>query len=54
MRQLASFTRLLFTQFQPTIATLDSLLIPMEDDAYLTEHGYEFFRPYQTSWYLIR
>lgn len=32
----------------------DSLLIPMEDDAYLTDHGYEFFRPYQTSWYLIR
>jgi hypothetical protein len=32
----------------------DSLLIPMEDDAYLTEHGYEFFRPYQTTWYLIR
>ncbi|MBI4503783.1 MAG: M24 family metallopeptidase [Gemmatimonadetes bacterium] len=32
----------------------DSLLIPMEDDAHLTEHGYEYFRPYQTSWYLIR
>ncbi|MBI4419942.1 MAG: M24 family metallopeptidase [Gemmatimonadetes bacterium] len=32
----------------------DSLLIPMEDDAYLTETGYEYFRPYQTSWYLIK
>ncbi|MSR06993.1 MAG: M24 family metallopeptidase [Gemmatimonadetes bacterium] len=32
----------------------DSLLIPMEDDAFLTDHGYEYFRPYQTSWYLIR
>ena len=32
----------------------DSLLIPMEDDAYLTDHGYEFVRPYQTAWYLIR
>ena len=32
----------------------DSLLIPMEDDAYLTDHGYEFFRPYQTAWYLVR
>ncbi len=32
----------------------DSLLIPMEDDAFLTERGYEYFRPYQTEWYLIR
>jgi Xaa-Pro aminopeptidase len=30
------------------------LLIPFEDDAYLTEKGYEWFRPPQTSWYLIR
>ncbi|MEJ2541236.1 MAG: M24 family metallopeptidase [Gemmatimonadota bacterium] len=28
--------------------------IPMEDDAYLTEEGYRYFRPYQTEWYLIR
>lgn len=28
--------------------------IPMEDGAYLTDQGYEYFRPYQTSWYLIR
>ena len=28
--------------------------IPMEDDAYLTEDGYEYFRPYQTEWYVIR
>ena len=28
--------------------------IPMEDDGYLTTHGYEYFRPYQTDWYLIR
>jgi Xaa-Pro aminopeptidase len=28
--------------------------IPMEDDAYLTSQGYEYFRPYQTEWYLIR
>ncbi len=27
---------------------------PMEDDAYLTENGYVYFRPYQTKWYLIR
>ena len=30
------------------------LLIPFEDDAHLTEKGYEWFRPPQTSWYLIR
>ena len=29
LRQLVSFTRLLFTQFQPTVATVDSLLVPM-------------------------
>jgi Xaa-Pro dipeptidase len=28
--------------------------IPMEDDAYLTDAGYRYFRPYQTGWYLIR
>lgn len=28
--------------------------IPMEDDAYLTSQGYEYFRPYQTEWYVIR
>lgn len=28
--------------------------IPMEDDAHLTPEGYEYFRPYQTEWYLIR
>lgn len=32
----------------------DSLTIPFEDDAYLTENGYEWFRPPQTAWYLIR
>ena len=32
----------------------DSLLIPFEDDAYLTDTGYEWFRPTQTRWYLIR
>ena len=32
----------------------DSLVVPMEDDAFLTEQGYEYFRPYQTEWYLIR
>lgn len=28
--------------------------IPMEDDAYLTPDGYEYFVPYQTEWYVIR
>ena len=28
--------------------------IPMEDDGYLTADGYEYFRPYQTEWYVIR
>ncbi len=32
----------------------EKLRIPMEDDAYLTENGYEWFRPIQTKWYLIR
>ena len=32
----------------------DKLLIPFEDDAHLTENGYEWFRPPQTAWYLIR
>jgi hypothetical protein len=30
------------------------LIIPLEDDAYLTATGYEWFRPPQTGWYLIR
>ncbi len=29
------------------------LRVPMEDDAYLAEDGYHWFRPPQTSWYLI-
>ncbi len=28
--------------------------IPMEDDGYLTTQGYQYFRPYQTHWYVIR
>ena len=28
----------------------ETVLIPMEDDAYLTEKGYVYFRPYQTEW----
>lgn len=28
--------------------------IPMEDDAVLTANGYEYFRPYQREWYVIR
>ncbi len=31
-----------------------TVTIPMEDDGYLTADGYEYFRPYQTGWYLIR
>ena len=31
-----------------------TVTIPMEDDGYLTANGYEYFRPYQTEWYLIR
>ena len=31
-----------------------TVTIPMEDDGYLTADGYEYFRPYQTEWYLIR
>lgn len=30
------------------------LIIPFEDDAVLTASGYEWFRPPQTRWYLIR
>jgi Xaa-Pro aminopeptidase len=30
------------------------LFVMMEDDAYLTETGYKFFRPRQEAWYLIR
>jgi len=32
----------------------ETLTIPFEDDAYLTDQGYVLFRPPQTSWYLIR
>ncbi len=28
----------------------ETVLIPMEDDAYLTENGYVYFRPHQTKW----
>jgi Xaa-Pro aminopeptidase len=31
-----------------------ALTIPFEDDAVLTAQGYEWFRPPQTAWYLIR
>jgi Xaa-Pro aminopeptidase len=31
-----------------------TLTIPMEDDGHLTANGYEYFRPYQTDWYVIR
>jgi Xaa-Pro dipeptidase len=31
-----------------------ALIVPFEDDAYLTAQGYEWFRPPQTRWYLIR
>jgi hypothetical protein len=31
-----------------------TVTIPMEDDGYLTAEGYEYFRPYQTEWYVIR
>ncbi len=31
-----------------------TVTIPMEDDGHLTADGYEYFRPYQTEWYLIR
>jgi len=30
------------------------VFVMMEDDAYLTETGYRFFRPRQDAWYLIR
>ncbi len=32
----------------------ETLTIPFEDDAYLTDEGYVLLRPPQTSWYLIR
>jgi Xaa-Pro aminopeptidase len=32
----------------------ETLTIPFEDDAHLTDEGYVLFRPPQTSWYLIR
>ena len=32
----------------------ETLTIPFEDDAHLTDEGYMLFRPPQTSWYLIR
>jgi hypothetical protein len=28
--------------------------VMMEDDAHLTESGWEFFRPRQEAWYLVR
>ena len=31
-----------------------TVTIPMEDDGHLTVNGYEYFRPYQTEWYVIR
>ena len=31
-----------------------TVTIPMEDDGYLTANGYEYFRTYQTEWYVIR
>ncbi len=31
-----------------------TVTIPMEDDGHLTANGYEYFRPYQTEWYVIR
>ena len=30
------------------------IFVMMEDDAYLTDEGYQFFRPRQTEYYLIR
>ncbi|HEX4936557.1 MAG TPA: hypothetical protein VFV33_25425, partial [Gemmatimonadaceae bacterium] len=30
------------------------VFVMMEDDAYLTESGWTFFRPRQEAWYLIR
>jgi len=29
------------------------IFVMMEDDAYLTDEGYKFFRPRQTEYYLI-
>ena len=45
-------------EFSATTAILEygggTVTIPMEDDGYLTPDGYEYFRPYQTGWYVIR
>lgn len=45
-------------EFSATTAIPDygggRVTIPMEDDGYLTANGYEYFRPYQTEWYVIR
>ena len=45
-------------EFSATTAVPDygggTVTIPMEDDGYLTADGYEYFRPYQIGWYLIR
>jgi hypothetical protein len=30
------------------------VLVMMEDDAFLTDEGYRFFRPRQEAWYIIR
>lgn len=30
------------------------VFVMMEDDAHLTEKGWQFFRPRQERWYLIR
>jgi Xaa-Pro aminopeptidase len=30
------------------------VFVMMEDDAHLTESGWEFFRPRQEAWYLVR
>ena len=31
-----------------------TVTIPMEDDGYLTSEGYQYFRPYQIEWYVVR
>ena len=30
------------------------VFVMMEDDAFLTDEGYRFFRPRQEAWYIIR
>jgi hypothetical protein len=30
------------------------VFVMMEDDAYLTDEGYRFFRPRQEVWYIVR